>query len=351
MNASAYQRFRLWGGICSIGLNLGLIWLAYLIALGFVSNGSGVVLPLYALGIVVALIVAFLPFEILIGHAGEAAFGRTHQPLRDWLRDWWAVQWFPVLGGTLGIGFFGGISTQPAAIQWSAFVGVIALALILIILLPVWVRRASGLSVSEDPALTVAFHRELERMGGPPLNLTILDDGGDEGVNGAILPFHRDHLFINRAAAERLSPADLAALGFRERWFHESGKSRICSGIVIGWMAAGVALALHAPGLLVPAQTPLHHGLAGAALLTTWCFIALFVWPPVNHRFMLEADAILAQTIGQEATMELLRKIQDINQTDTRLRAGKEQVFHPIPTLERRLQHLKEQKEEKDEKP
>jgi hypothetical protein len=75
-------------------------------------------------------------------------------------------------------------------------------------------------------------------------------------------------------------------------------------------------------------------------VLTSWCFLSLFIWPPVSRRSMLIADGILCEKAGLQETMDLLTKLQDLNDTDTTLQPAKHWVFHPIPSLDQRLRQL-----------
>jgi hypothetical protein len=344
VDASSYQLFRLWSGICSIGLNLGLIWAVYgtsLLVTGLPGMTLDGALPLYGLIVAILIVIAFLPFEILIGYAGEAAFSRTRQALSEWLKDWSRPQWFVILGMVAGISLFGFIGRMDVFSQCIA-VGVIsALAAGFLISLPYLVHRLGGMRSNRDAVLEEAINQHLDQLDSPPLKLQILEDGGEEGVNGAILPFQRHTLTINQAASEELEVNELAALALREQWFHQKGQGLMCVAIVIGWIMAGLTMALFLPGSALPADTALQQGLSGAAIMTTWCFLALFVWPPLSNHTMLKADAYLAEKIGVDATVALLNKIQTINETDFDLSGTREHIFHPIPSLKKRLHHLK----------
>jgi Zn-dependent protease with chaperone function len=343
MDASSYQHFRLWAGICSIGLNLGMIWTAYafcLLPLPLPGIEQVPYLPLYAMVVTVAIILAYLPFEILIGYAAELAQARTQLTLGQWLRDWWRPQWFVAFGLTAGISLFGIVSQMPLSAIMVTLGMVTLLVLALIWGLPYLIRLPGGLRPQTNPVLEAALNETLREFKAPDVTLKILDDGDEEGVNGVIMPFHPKTLYINRAAAEELDVKELAALTFREQWFHQRGQTLLHVGIVLGWILAGVYLALTVPGSILPATTALEQGLGGAAIMTTWCFLALLIWPPLNNRAMLKADLHLAHHVGAEATIALLNKIQTLNETDFELDPAKEHVFHPIPSLKKRIEAL-----------
>jgi Zn-dependent protease with chaperone function len=344
MDASRYQRFRLWSGICGIGLNLGLIWIAYLAATlldVMPAFHSPFTLPLVALVVGSMLVLAFLPFEILIGYAGESCFSRCQQSFRQWLGDWSRCQWFILTGYVSGITFFGWVA--PLDLFWQGFIVISAMGILagFIYTLPLWMKLLSGEHRTHNATLETALNQELARYDVDALQLKIVNDGSEEGVNGVILPGEKNIFTINQPARDELEPPELAALAIRELWFHQKGQSQLCLAIVLLWVATGITLGLTIPAGLGGAANPLQLGLGGATIMTSWCFLALFVWPPLNNRIMLQADRQLAALIGADSTIALLKKIQSLNLSDTELPSAKEHVFHPIPSLQKRIQHLR----------
>ncbi|MEO0453967.1 MAG: hypothetical protein AAFY98_07500 [Verrucomicrobiota bacterium] len=345
MDASQYQLFRLWSGICSIGLNLGMIWAAFL-ASAFLPNLPGSDLawgfPLYTAAIALFLLLAFLPFEILIGFAAESTYSRTQQSFSEWFADWFrgiGSTFFGLVFGICFFGFVGQLNGLNLAITCAAAIG---LVLLLIFTLPNWAFAVGALPIIADTELESELNEELNKLDAPPVQLHILKDGDEEGVNGMILPFQPNALYLNRSATEELDANELAAMAIREQWFHRQGQSTLCVGIILTWTLAGILMAVTLPSFLLGNTTLLQSGLGGAAIMTTWTFLALFTWPPLNNKFMLDADQHLAEKIGAQRTMELLNKIQTLNETDFELGSAKEHVFHPIPSLYKRIQHLKE---------
>jgi len=352
MDASGYQLFRLWSGICSIGINLGLIWAAYLASHwlpGFNSLNHLLGLPLAALVCAMLHVCAFLPFEILMGYAGETAFSRGQQSFREWMRDWRRSQWLVLLGIVFGICLFGWGGHLPLHWQLTTVVAVCLVMVLFTMTLPFWICLLSGMSTEHDPELEDDINQELAEHEATRLKVLILDDGDEEGGNGTILPFQSDTFIINQAAGEELHAHELAALALRELWFHQKGQSSLCLIIVLLWLVSGALLALNIPAIWLAAATPLQLGLGGAAVLTTWCFLALLIWPPLNNRQMLNADRYLAQHIGVEETVALLNKVQTLNETDFDISATKEHIFHPIPSLRKRLEHLEDVAESQPE--
>jgi len=344
MDASSYQQFRLWAGICSIGINLGLVWAAYL-ATHWVPGLTGATevwfLPFFAFTFALIAILAFLPFEVLIGFAGESAFSRSQQSFSEWLQDWSRSQWLVLAGVVAGICIFGWVGPQGLLWHLAAVVALSVVAAGFVFTLPFWIRFLGGFAVENDRRLESQVNEVLKSHDAPPVRLAIVDDGDEEGVNGTILPFDSETFTINRAASEQLEAEELASLVLREQWFHRNGQAGLCLGIVLGWLSAGILLSFWIPGALLGAESALQSGIGGTAVMTTWCFLALLTWPPLNNRIMLRADASMAEKIGVDETVALLNKIQTLNESDFDLSESKEHVFHPIPSLKKRLEHLK----------
>lgn len=344
MDASGYQQFRLWAGICSIGMNLGLVWAAYL-ATHWVPGLTEVtpiwLLPFFAFSFALIAVLAFLPFEILIGFAGESAFSRSQQSFSEWLQDWSRSQWLVVTGVVAGVCIFGWVGPQGLIWHLVAVVILSAVSALFILTLPFWIRFLGGFAAGQDNRLESQVNEVLKSHDAPPVRLVILDDGDEEGVNGTILPFDSETFTINHAASEQLEPEELASLVLREQWFHRDGQGGLCLAIVLGWLSAGILLSFWIPGALLEAESALQSGIGGTAVMTTWCFLALLTWPPLNNRITLKADAAMAEKIGLEKTVALLNKIQTLNESDFDLSDAKERVFHPIPSLKKRLEYLK----------
>jgi Zn-dependent protease with chaperone function len=121
----------------------------------------------------------------------------------------------------------------------------------------------------------------------------------------------------------------------REECYRRSGTWIVILGIVTLWTLLGIFLAR-----FLPSVNTVQAGLSGAAIMSTWCFLALFVWPSVNRVWMRHADASLALLTTAGEVRDLLSKIERLNATDIDLSAGKTAVFHPIPPLHERLSNL-----------
>jgi hypothetical protein len=159
------------------------------------------------------------------------------------------------------------------------------------------------------------------------------DHGDHETVNGCITP--RGFLSLSTTVAQWLTPREAALMAAREEYYRRSGVWILILLIVLVWTLLGILVAS-----LLPSMNPVQSGLCGAAVMTTWCFLALFVWPTLNRFWMRRADSSLASLATPGEVRDLLSKIERLNATDIALSPAKTAVFHPIPPLQERLSNL-----------
>lgn len=333
MTAEQYQRVRLWAGITSIGANLGAIWILAISAAWWAPHVPSTGGQLAVLGLLAAgLVLINLPFEILLGHAVETATDRTAQSFPAWLRDWWRQSARTSGALFFGLVFFWNHHGAGDAGTWTLLAGALAVMLLAVALVPQGATAAPG---SREETFATVLTGELARLRQPARAIRWFDHGDDRTVNGYLAPFRPAGLCLATTVARHLTPREAALLAAREEWFRRSGASTLGVMIVVGWLFAGVAA-----GLVIPAATALQAALLGAAMVTTWCFAALFVWPTLNRHWMRQADLYLLTLAPREEVRALLENVQRLNATDVALPAGKTTIFHPIPPLATRLESL-----------
>lgn len=174
---------------------------------------------------------------------------------------------------------------------------------------------------------------ELKALGMSLRPVRWFDSGDMETVNGCITP--RGVLSLSTTVAQWLTPREAALLAAREEYYRRSGAWILILVIVAVWTLLGILLAS-----LLPCVNTVQAGLCGAAVMTTWCFLALFVWPTLNRLWMRRADSFLASLATPGEVRDLLSKIERLNATDIALSPAKTAVFHPIPPLQERLSNL-----------
>lgn len=329
MDASCYQRFRLWAGITSIGANLALVWGLFVLALAAGAGSWPAAVQCAALVVCgFGLAVANLPFDILVGHAAERVLGRSEESPRAWLREWTRSRC--LTGAATAVGFL----LFWFASQDGAEAGAILVAAT-IILAALFRLPGGGAGSEREQAFAGKIHSELRRLGREPVEIRWFAADEAAPLNGFTHPFERGVVHLSSAVATHLTPREAALMVAREEWMHRSGLTRAGTGIASGWLLCGIALAL-----LLPFPDSFSAAVGGAAVVTTWCFLALFVWPPVNRRWMHAADRWLASVAPREEVRAVLEKIQSLNATDTELPPTKTAVFHPIPPLHDRTSLL-----------
>jgi Zn-dependent protease with chaperone function len=186
---------------------------------------------------------------------------------------------------------------------------------------------------SSQEAFERNLERELKSLSVNPRPVRWFDHGDSETVNGCITP--RGFLSLSTTVAEWLTPREAALMAAREEFYRRSGTWLTVLVIVTFWTLLGILL-----GARMPSVNPVQAGLNGAAIMSTWCFVALFVWPTLNRLWMRKADAFLATLTSPGEVRDLLSKIERLNATDINLPAAKTAVFHPIPPLHERLSNL-----------
>lgn len=348
MLATSYQRVRLWSGITAITLNLAIAWLLFAVA-GVIPQ----LLPHWPVAAQLALCVAggmfvLLPFELLMGHAVERLVERTEQSLASWLRDWFrgASRYFLAsLCGGLVFGYGMG-----AWWPWRIAFTVLLLG-VCFFAAEYQFRFSPGAwrsMESPDSAFESEMREALVAMKHPPVPLRWIEDSDSFAANGLSV----DPTFLagedesgvpavalNRSIVKYFTPEQAALMVVREVFQHRAGFRRTALLICLGWLAVGLAMVWSAP--LVTGRLPaLNSALLGMAIMTTWCLVALFVWPTWNRHWNRRADGFLLTHAPVETVRELLILLQQLNATDIELPRSKAFVFHPIPPLTERLQSL-----------
>jgi hypothetical protein len=331
VDPTRYQRIRLWAGITSIGANLALIWVLALTSGVWAARFQSwipIALVLFASAAIATL--ANLPFDMLTGDAVERAAGRTERATSSWLTDWIRGRSVTLLGGWTGMLFFSFLHQLPqSSLPW-LLLGAGLFTMVLFFLLPAGRQSTPGSALrnfEEDLAV------EMRTLGVRFRPVRWIDSGDLETVNGYITP--RGFLSLSESVAQRLSAREAALMAAREEYYRRSGAWILIQGIVVFWTILGILLAGFTPCL-----NPVQAGLSGAAVMTSWCFLALFIWPTLNRALMRKADGFLTSLAATEEVRSLLLKIERLNATDISLPAAKTAVFHPIPPLQERLNRL-----------
>lgn len=331
MDPSLYQRARLWAGITSISTNLALIWS---LAISASWWGASLVDPLSIslvfLAIAATITFANLPFDILSGDAVERAAHRIKKPTSSWLADWFRNRIWTASGLWTGMMFFS-FSTRYFGPSMAGALVIAAVAIaILFILVPAGHVSPEG---SSERNFEHHLSSELTTLGIKPRPVRWFDHGDCETVNGYITP--NGTLSLSTTVAQFLTPREASLMAAREEYYRGSGTWILILMIVTCWTLFGVAVAK-----LLPSCNLVQAGLGGIAIMSSWSFLALFVWPTVNRIWMRNADVFLASLANPGEVRDLISKVERLNATDISLSPAKTAVFHPIPPLQDRLSNL-----------
>ena len=333
MDPINYQRIRLWSGITSIGANLAMIWGLALSASWWAMGFSGFGLlgiPAVLLAVAILISLANLPFDVLSGHAVEQAVGRTGQSASRWLSDWIRGRFVTLIGLWIGMIYFSAIHQASRSGTTILIVAAGVVVILLFLLVPAGDSAPAG---SSKEVFEKSMNAELQSLGVTPRPVRWFDLGDEETVNGCITP--RGLLSLSASVAQWLAPREAALMASREECYRKSGTWIFTLLIVASWTLLGILLAS-----LIPSANAVQAGLIGAAVMSSWCFLALFVWPTLNRFWMNRGDAFLASLASPAEVGELLSKIERLNATDISLSVVKTAVFHPIPPLQERLSKL-----------
>ncbi len=332
MNPTHYQRVRLWSGITSIGGNLGAIWILALTAVGWAPliPEQFPIVAVFAL-IAFAWPLANLPFEILTGHATETAFERTTQPLREWLTDW--LRSSAVTAAALFVAFTFFYLAASAELAFPFLILAVLFIAAGLFRLPSGHEAPPG---SPEAAYETKLAVELTALDQIARPIRWFDNAETTTVNGYVRPIPPRQLCLATNVAKHLTSRETALLAARENWLIRSGAGPLVTAIAALWLLVGVTLAL-----LFPAPFPIQSAFLGPAIITTWCFLALFIWPTLNRILNRRADCHLLTLAPAAEVTALLAHLQKLNATDSNLPGAKTSIFHPIPPADQRTSALR----------
>jgi Zn-dependent protease with chaperone function len=343
-SSRTYQRVRLWCGILGIGGILVPLWAGLILGLPQAMDdllgevgwiGGGIAALLLTLG---ATLIQALPDGI--ARIVEARFGQLRPGAQAGSTASWMAQSL-TLGGmrlvtaTLSGLAIGGIVAL-AGDQWLPYAAVLVAALAgLVFILPTPPLRPVDLPVEHHEWLD-RTRAEMEHRLKLPWPEPAWYDHGERALAGGwsgVGPWRK--LYVSLSLTE--VPPRLAAGLLAREIGHLRRQDRLASflGSVL-WLLTGlIGAAMLAPvyGSLGPA------GLVSliASVMTTWCFVGLFIWPAMGRAQVLAADRfVLERGMSQEDTLRMLDTLAERNRPDEELPPMKKYVFHPIPPMQDR---------------
>ncbi len=335
--ARTYSRARLRIGI----LNVGFVVVAALVALVFSLPERVLVFDPTPSGdaaglltVAVLYVVANSPFDYAGGYLLPKRYGRPHPSrgefLVRWLRGVVVQSAVFVVAGALLLyaGRAAGVTGATAA-----FVGATVL---LLLLRPFAARLVGGMGVADtdtrlDGALDAFDGLDL----GPP-EVTVYENDdisfvGEPTFSGVVVP---------SSWLKELTEEELTAALARRAAATETGTARRGLAVAVGWNTVGfVGAATFVPGAGFGDIAALVSLVLGYVV---WSFVALLVLPKPTRAGVFEVDRRAADSGVDVDTLEsAVRKINDTQGDDEERARTVETIFHPIPSVERRVELLR----------
>ncbi len=316
-----YARARLWLGICGVGTIVGLATLALLFSWPqqiFEAWPSTFLSQALALGCIVA---AYSLLHVPIDYIGGYWLPCYHSR-QCLLFNIWAAQY---LRATL----------SQALILWSSAIAVLAAgrlagrpaALIAIALLMLLLIEGQDFLARFLAGLQREIRGGIQFFGG-------MDSGFSGGLAG--LP-GRERIILPSLWTRILPPAAVEVITTRRQ-------------AALASRRRGLALALlfNLTGFLLSSYVP-NAGVTNAAELfttalafTLWSFLGLLLLPTLSRQAVYEVDQSPSlRNVPANLFETALREIDHLQDDEPRRPNPIEAIFHPIPSVERRLDHFR----------
>ena len=335
--ASTYSRARLRVGI----LNVGFVTVAALVALYFdlpervlyfdpTPTGDAVGL----LTVVVLYAVANAPFDVAGGYAVPKKYGRPYPSPSTFAARWLrgvALQSAVFVATGVSLLYAGRTAGIPGA---TAVFGAATLALLFA--RPELARVVGGIEkVERDERLEAALDG-FEALGIDAPDVTVYDSDDVSFVGG---PTYAG-VVVPSSWMDRLSDEELTAAVARRAAAVETGSAFRGVVLAVAWNIVGfVGAATLVPGAGFADVASLVNLVLGYVI---WSFVALLVLPTPTRAGVFEVDARAVEAgVDPGALESAIRKINQTQGDDKDRTRLVESVFHPIPSVERRVERLR----------
>ena len=337
-----YARARLWLGISGVGffvvVSAGALWLD--LPRRLLAGRPGV--EALALTLAAFVLLSF-PFDLLGGSVLPRRYGRTEASFGLWLRSWLrGVVAQALLMGLCGLvllaaGRRGGVLLALLALvllMGGLLMGQLAVARL------VGGLRASGLPVGLQASAAVLAPAEGAPQGrGQKRPEVVLYGSTDPAFVGGLAGLPGSERLVLPARWLEVLPADVVEMQITRRMGALLSGARMRGvALALGWNLAGFALASQMPR----ADLTQAAGLVDTALwFTLWSFVGLLLLPTLNRPGVLEADRFaLEHGVALEVLERGMVELDRLQDDEPRRSRWVERVFHPIPSVERRMDAL-----------
>ena len=316
-----YARARLWLGITNVGFHVTLacVLLAIAAPQRWIAAEAG---TWSLVAFVAGACLLSLPFDAVGGLVLPRRHGRGAPSTVRWLMSWargtasYAVLLCAFGSVILAAGRFGGIT--------AAF-GAFLVASVLLVLAQEWVARA----IARRPGC-----RDLSDE-----RVLWVDCDEDPSFTGGVSRFPGRGLFVLPAVwRETLSQQEVDALLKRRQLAVERGLWTAGMAAAILWNGAGFFLA----SLIPAAGVDSVAGLVTLSLgFTLWSFIGLLLLPTASRRAVFALDQLaLHSGVPEDVLRTAIGRLDRMQDDEPHRARWVERVFHPIPSVSRRLDRL-----------
>ena len=343
LTSTSYPKTRVWFGIISIGGNLFLPWIVYLgIVQGFISFSGGSNVALTIIGYFFMVLLLNLAWDLLTGFIWEKRAQRYSGDFKNW-----AAHWATSALTVLFLQCCGGLMLALIAENlFPPFFGILIVGFFLLGL--AWSLHHYHFhwipAVLKKPyAVSETYQKELEQQlftyGFSLKNQSQLlyfyqSEDGSTVNGGSIGGGTQRRYMISSASVEQLAPAQLALLIWRDEKISSSQLQNLCCAL--GYCLLGLLLA--GASLYFVGSSFWERWFWLVSFLSSWFFLALFLWPSYSRRNYLSVDRkVIEAGIDPKFYEALLEKLQILNLTEREVPSWIEFVFYPIPSLEKRL--------------
>lgn len=282
-----------------------------------------------------------VPSDVLGGYYLPRLHGRTNISRASFLAAWsrGVVSQATVLGVCAAAIFeaarFGG--------NWSG-IACFALLMLILLLAQSLIARLVGrlkFSSASCPGNERGNHIKLPETASSISIQSIVFQSSDPGFVGGIVGLPgREQLILPAAWRNELTPSVLATELARRQGVLATGSRTRGLLVAIIWNLVGFIVSSHMPGAALADAA----GLVQCALwFTLWSFVGLLTLPSVNRPGVLEADRFaLDQGISAPAIASAIYHLDGLQDDEPSRTRWVERIFHPIPSVERRIAALGE---------
>lgn len=330
----SYARARLWLGITCVGtiVVITITLLLFRIPIRLLTTGADASWSDFSNLFAVMFAYAFVsgPFDFFGGYIFPKEYGKTANGFSSFLRAWFKGAFIhSALLVAIGLIL---INSARLGGFWLVLGAFILLSLTLLVAQGFLAKHISSLEYAPLDEETTQLVKEM--FGRRKVKAFVADDANPFFTGGVYGLPGRERLVIPKLWLRVFNREQLRAILLRKQGVITSGSRARGLMIACAWNLAGFCLAYLATDDLTNVADLVTFSL----WFTLWSFVGLLVLPSPSQRGVFEGDAFAADQGVSSATLEVLIKELDRNQDDEPVRSdGIERIFHPIPSVERRL--------------